>query len=225
MPSVAFHNSMSISGALPGPRLGLRQRKEQASTGPAARPTRCYAQADVRGSADVEDELSAGAPVPDALPSKYHGHARGEDAPVTSEQAAASETPNESDNKFSGSLKGMLLLNLGALLFGSNQVVIKTSEELLSPFALDALRFGAAALCFLPLLPRALKQRDILLPSLELGAWLTGAAAEDLRFLSRLFACVSSECLCYLAGNSARYSRQLQSFSSRCPSVSYLVRP
>jgi hypothetical protein len=81
-----------------------------------------------------------------------------------------------------GTLKGMVLLNLGALLFGSNQVVIKTTvEEGLTPIGLDALRFGAAALCFLPLLPRALKQPTLLLPALELGAWLTGAFTCALR--------------------------------------------
>lgn len=113
--------------------------------------------------------------MPDTLPSKYYDSIdRESDGNVSDDDNA---TPAESTNKFSGSLKGMLLLNLGALLFGSNQVVIKTSEELMSPFALDALRFGAAALCFLPLLPRAIKQREILLPSLELGAWLTGAAS------------------------------------------------
>lgn len=72
----------------------------------------------------------------------------------------------------SPAVRGMILLNLGAALFGSNQVIIKTSEELLSPTALNALRFSLAALCFVPLVPRAL--RTVPLPSaMELGCWLT----------------------------------------------------
>jgi hypothetical protein len=85
--------------------------------------------------------------------------------------------PQKSGWDIDGTAKGMLLLNLGALLFGANQVVIKTTEEALSPVALDALRFGIAALCFVPLLPRAFKQPKMLLPALELGFWLTGANA------------------------------------------------
>lgn len=49
---------------------------------------------------------------------------------------------------------------------------MQTSEELMSPFALNALRFSVAALCFLPLVPGALKR--VPLPSaMELGFWLT----------------------------------------------------
>lgn len=42
----------------------------------------------------------------------------------------------------------------------------------MSPFALNALRFSAAALCFLPLIPRSLKSVP-LAPAMELGCWLT----------------------------------------------------
>lgn len=117
--------------------------------------------------------------IPDSLPRDFS-------APVALdrqlEQAASTSAPagaDAPDVDLSGSLKGMLLLNLGALLFGSNQVVIKTSLESgagLSPEALNALRFGAAALCFAPMLPRALSQAKMIKPSLELGLWLTGAS-------------------------------------------------
>jgi hypothetical protein len=66
------------------------------------------------------------------------------------------------------------MLNIGAALFGSNQVVIKAAEEMLSPACLNALRFSAAAICFLPLVPRALNPKMI--PAgVELGMWLTRA--------------------------------------------------
>lgn len=82
------------------------------------------------------------------------------------------EAANPLGKFMSPAVRGMLLLNLGAALFGSNQVIIKTSEELMSPTALNALRFSAAALCFVPMIPRALK--SVPLPSaMELGCWLT----------------------------------------------------
>jgi drug/metabolite transporter (DMT)-like permease len=82
-------------------------------------------------------------------------------------------SPFDLFNRFlTPAVRGMLLLNLGAALFGSNQVIIKTSEELMSPTALNALRFTCAAMCFVPFIPRALKSVPI--PSAtELGCWLT----------------------------------------------------
>lgn len=167
-------------------RQGIHQRL-------SPRSCQCQANANLKESVDVDDDKGKPIQVPDTLPSKYLDSVDREDSVDGLKDSIA--TPAESDNKFSGSLKGMLLLNLGALLFGSNQVVIKTSEELMSPFALDALRFGVAALCFLPLLPRALKQRDILLPSLELGAWLTGTLASS-TFIAGTNFIVFSSCTC-----------------------------
>jgi drug/metabolite transporter (DMT)-like permease len=54
----------------------------------------------------------------------------------------------------------------------TNVNLLQASEELMSPFALNALRFSAAALCFAPLMPRALKNVPWA-PALELGCWLT----------------------------------------------------
>lgn len=177
---MSIQSSLRVASLKPvaGSRQGIHQRF-------SPRSCQCQANANLKESVDVEDGKEKPVQVPDTLPSKYLDSVDREDGADGPEDGIA--TPAESDNKFSGSLKGMLLLNLGALLFGSNQVVIKTSEELMSPFALDALRFGAAALCFLPLLPRALKQREILLPSLELGAWLTGVFASSTLIGRRIF--------------------------------------
>jgi len=58
-------------------------------------------------------------------------------------------------------------------LFGSNQVVIKAVEDGgLNPASLNALRFGVAAVCFLPWLATALRTKGMLKPALELGLWL-----------------------------------------------------
>lgn len=82
---------------------------------------------------------------------------------------------DESDgfgNNLSGSLKGMLMLNLGAALFGSNQVVIKTTEESLSPGALSALRFVIAAAFFAPDMVKGFKDKELRNSAVELGFWL-----------------------------------------------------
>ena len=74
---------------------------------------------------------------------------------------------------FQGSLRGLGLLNTAALLFGANQVVIKLAEDSMSPDALSVARFGVAALCVSPWLPRALAKPDLAKAALELGLWLT----------------------------------------------------
>jgi len=73
---------------------------------------------------------------------------------------------------FQGSLKGMLLLNLGAALFGCNQVVIKEAEEILSPASLNALRFVVAGACFAPAAVRGFRNPDLRKAAAELGAYL-----------------------------------------------------
>jgi hypothetical protein len=131
-------------------------------------------QDSAKSSVDVSGEDVLDAEIPDVLPADFSASVSDEfalEAAISAPNAAV--VPSDVDGF--ASLKGMLLLNLGAMLFGSNQVVIKTCEEALSPVALDALRFGAAALCFMPLLPRAFKQQQMLRPALELGIWLTGA--------------------------------------------------
>lgn len=81
----------------------------------------------------------------------------------------------DSDGRmFSGSLKGMLFLNLGAALFGSNQVVIKATERNLSPGVLSAVRFLIAAVCFSPSIAQGLQKPKLRSAGFELGCWLFG---------------------------------------------------
>ena len=163
MPALrAPHNIGRCSRAIPASYRCQRRR------GDAIAARVAYKEAPDTLRSTVDDELSSTG-IPDALPREFS-------ASVAEEARAEASTSGRAGGlELGGSLRAILLLNLGALLFGSNQVVIKTTEELLSPVALDALRFGAAALCFVPLLPRALSQPRLFLPALELGAWLTGA--------------------------------------------------
>lgn len=94
---------------------------------------------------------------------------------TTREDPIASSSGSEvlNEERGAGAARAILLLNISALLFGTNQVVIKVTEGTLSPLALDCLRFGTAALCFSGWWPRTLKNADVLMPSLELGFWLT----------------------------------------------------
>lgn len=89
----------------------------------------------------------------------------------TTDQEVVAE---EGGRKLEGSLKGMLLLNLGAALFGSNQVVIKTTESSVSPGALSALRFIIAAAFFAPDMLKGLKDKELRSGAVELGFWLFG---------------------------------------------------
>jgi hypothetical protein len=143
--------------AKPAPRIS-------SSSSPATEDVRGYSTC-TRLSDRIPCEISS--------PSSYDSPG----AAASSDSVKVHPAPQKPGWDIGGTLKGMLLLNLGAFLFGSNQVVIKTTEEALSPIALDALRFGIAALCFVPLLPRAFKQQAMLLPALELGVWLTGVHA------------------------------------------------
>jgi len=68
--------------------------------------------------------------------------------------------------------QGLILLNVSAMLFGSNQVAIKQTEELLSGGALSAGRFGLAALFFLPSILKGLKNKPARNAAAELGMWL-----------------------------------------------------
>lgn len=87
--------------------------------------------------------------------------------------ASLDETDSD-ESMFSGSLKGMLFLNLGAALFGSNQVVIKTTERHLSPGVLSAVRFLIAAVCFSPSIAQGLQKPKLRSAGFELGCWLFG---------------------------------------------------
>ncbi len=57
------------------------------------------------------------------------------------------------------------------------QVVIKLAEADVSVSALSALRFGIAAMCFLPAAGRGLRMPQLRATALELGVWLFGEAS------------------------------------------------
>jgi drug/metabolite transporter (DMT)-like permease len=69
-------------------------------------------------------------------------------------------------------LEGVLLLQLCAALFGSNQVAVKAVEASLSPALAAAVRFSLAAAVFAPAAARGLRDPAIRASGLELGAWL-----------------------------------------------------
>lgn len=166
----------SVLGVSPSSTALCRSQAARAAPSKPRLVTHAAAPDASRTTVDSLKRSLAASEIPESLPASFNDALREERPADTSlEVAEASSADADAGIELNGSLKGMVLLNLGALLFGSNQVVIKTTEELLSPIALDALRFGAAALCFLPLLPRALKQPQLLPPALELGVWLTGA--------------------------------------------------
>eukprot|EP00873_Tetraselmis_striata_P038646 jgi/Tetstr1/458910/TSEL_000376.t1 len=100
------------------------------------------------------------------------------DTEAVSEQpgVAASAEPAEKQGggKFSGSLKGMALLNIGAALFGSNQVAIKSAEASCGPGLLSAVRFTTAAICFAPSTIRGFADPVVRGAAMELGVYLTG---------------------------------------------------
>ena len=66
------------------------------------------------------------------------------------------------------------------------QVVIKLAEADVSVGALNALRFGLAALCFLPAASRGLRMPQLRGTALELGMWLFGASLAIFVCRSRL---------------------------------------
>lgn len=68
-------------------------------------------------------------------------------------------------------LRGLLVLNLVTFLWGTTFTVVKIAEAHLNPAVIVFLRFGIAALCFLPYLPRLIQPRQLWV-GLELGFWL-----------------------------------------------------
>mmetsp|Transcript_20667 Transcript_20667/g.62280 ORF Transcript_20667/g.62280 Transcript_20667/m.62280 type:complete len:473 (+) Transcript_20667:213-1631(+) len=74
----------------------------------------------------------------------------------------------------SKAVEGMILLNVGAALFGSNMVAIKAAEDSMSSTALSATRFAIAALAFTPYVIRGLKLPHVRKNAAELALWLFG---------------------------------------------------
>lgn len=71
----------------------------------------------------------------------------------------------------SSRVRGLLLLNVLTLLYGSNISVVKEAEELLDPATFSTGRFAFAALLFIPFIPAAFKSSITRKAGLELGIW------------------------------------------------------
>ncbi|CAL8471255.1 g10797 [Coccomyxa elongata] len=164
------------AGPLPGGLRRLRPIKNKS----IQRPRVAQSSVDLVDSADVLDNenlefslADADNAVPEVLASV--------DAVEALEAALAARSAQEPEfaqpaptGLLSPAVQGMILLNISAALFGSNQVVIKLAEADVSVGALNALRFGIAALCFLPAASRGLRMPQLRGTALELGMWLFG---------------------------------------------------
>ncbi|PWZ16847.1 putative transporter [Zea mays] len=71
--------------------------------------------------------------------------------------------------------RSLVLLNLVTLIFASNISVVKQAEALLDPDLFNMLRFTIAAIPFVPLLLKSLRNMQILFRGLELGIWVSVA--------------------------------------------------
>ncbi|KAF8650529.1 hypothetical protein HU200_063901 [Digitaria exilis] len=71
--------------------------------------------------------------------------------------------------------RSVVLLNLVTLIFASNFSVVKEAETLLDPDLFNMLRFSIAAIPFVPLLLKSLRDMQILIRGIELGIWVSMA--------------------------------------------------
>ena len=104
-----------------------------------------------------------------------HAPGRRDDAPAGEGDGGAGPSGRDSGGPsltFSQTATSVLLLNLGAVLCGSNQVVIKATEDLLRPDVLTLLRFSIATLVSAPYVWRGLSEAKSLRAAGELGVWL-----------------------------------------------------
>eukprot|EP00898_Chlorokybus_atmophyticus_P005439 jgi/Chlat1/5897/Chrsp4S06398 len=73
--------------------------------------------------------------------------------------------------KLSPRMRGLVLINAMTMLYGTNMVVIKSSEMGLDANLFSFGRFAIAALAFTPFLPKAMEDKRIRNAGLELGTW------------------------------------------------------
>ncbi|KAG2606077.1 hypothetical protein PVAP13_4NG158500 [Panicum virgatum] len=71
--------------------------------------------------------------------------------------------------------RSVVLINLVTLIFASNISVVKEAETLLNPDLFNMLRFTIAAVPFVPLLLKSLRDMQILVRGVELGLWVSMA--------------------------------------------------
>uniref|UniRef100_A0A061RWP0 Drug metabolite transporter superfamily n=1 Tax=Tetraselmis sp. GSL018 TaxID=582737 RepID=A0A061RWP0_9CHLO len=90
----------------------------------------------------------------------------------TSDISEPKSTGGLSMGAFQGSTKGLILLNIGAILFGTNNTVIKAAEDSCPPALLSAVRFSMAAVCFAPWIVEGVKNKEVRKSATELGLWL-----------------------------------------------------
>ncbi|XP_066371956.1 uncharacterized protein [Miscanthus floridulus] len=69
--------------------------------------------------------------------------------------------------------RSLVLLNLVTVIFASNISVVKQAEALLDPDLFNMLRFTIAAIPFVPLLLKSLRDMQIFFGGLELGIWVS----------------------------------------------------
>ncbi|WVZ81609.1 hypothetical protein U9M48_028964 [Paspalum notatum var. saurae] len=69
--------------------------------------------------------------------------------------------------------RSVVLLNLVTLIFASNISVVKEAEAMLDPDLFNMLRFTIAAIPFVPLLLKSLRDMQIFIRGLELGIWVS----------------------------------------------------
>lgn len=67
--------------------------------------------------------------------------------------------------------KGLVLLNILTLLYGSNVSVIKEAQGGIDPFTFSSMRFIIAAAAFSPFLRTAMKNPSVRIAGIELGIW------------------------------------------------------
>eukprot|EP00270_Netrium_digitus_P003396 TRINITY_DN138_c0_g1_i1.p1 TRINITY_DN138_c0_g1~~TRINITY_DN138_c0_g1_i1.p1 ORF type:complete len:633 (+),score=138.88 TRINITY_DN138_c0_g1_i1:72-1901(+) len=83
--------------------------------------------------------------------------------------------------------KGLVLLNLLTLLYGSNTTVIKEAEGSLAPALFSLGRFGIASLVFAPFIVTAFKNKEARKAGVELGMWASAG------YLSQAMGLLSTE--------------------------------
>lgn len=127
--------------------------------------------------------ITARPPVPPSLASLSTSLAR-DPLPPPLESAIVADTaapppprPRRAAWRLAPATEGVLLLQLCAALFGTNQATVKAVEAVASPQLAAAVRFGAAAALFAPAALAGLRHPPTRRAGLELGAWLAAGYA------------------------------------------------
>ena len=112
-----------------------------------------------------------------SLSSSDEGENEDGDLLATAGEGPSTPTASDGGDGFRwtpGALRAAALVNLAAMLFGSNQVLIKLAETEISPGTLNFLRFAIAAVAFFPagLASDVWKKPENLVTAFELGIYL-----------------------------------------------------